>query len=121
MSNSNLYPFLTRAQVQERLTDPTFRHTAMVMLFQKQTEHEQATSTTVLKNRVGFMSSHAVHGTRIAKALLAGETLSDEDEGRVCSIAPRYSRQIALFMRQDAIVANPELKAVAGIFSADQA
>ena len=118
-SSANLYPFVSRKQIQARLAeDATFRQEVIVMLYTKQTEYEQSTSTTLLRNKVGFMSSHAVHGSRIAKAVMAGETLNAEDLVRVDSIAPRYSRQIASFMRADAIKANPALQAVAKIFSA---
>lgn len=117
---SNLYPFLTKNQIKARLEDAEYRKAAMVMLFNKQTEHEQATSTTLNKNRVGFMSSHAVHGTRIAKLIIAGEVLSPEDLDRVDSIAPRYTRQLACFVRQDAIKADPALAEIARVFSADQ-
>jgi hypothetical protein len=121
MSTSNLYPFTTRKQIIARLADEvSFRREVIVMLFQKQTEHEQATKSTLNKNKVGFMSSHAVHGTTIAKKILAGEKLTADENDRVDAIAPRYSRQVALFMRADAIKANPDLAKVAAIFSADQ-
>ena len=118
-TSANLYPFVTKAQLKERLaTEPAFRHSAMVILLALQTQYEQDMSCTLNKNRKGFMSSHAVHGTRIAKLIKAGEALSPEDEDRVCEIAPRYTRQLAIFFRAQAIAENPALKAAAEIFSA---
>ena len=116
--STNLYPFRSRKSIQAQLsTDADFRKAVMVMLFQKQTEHEQATESTLNKNKVGFMSSHAVHGTKIAKKILASEDLTVEDQDRVDAIAPRYSRQVALFLRTDAIAADPSLNEVARTFS----
>jgi hypothetical protein len=62
------------------------------------------------------MSSHAVHGTRIAKALIAGEDLTEEDVARVTTIAGRYTKQLAAQARQDAIEADPELAVKAAAF-----
>jgi len=120
-TTANLYPFVTKAMLKARLeAEPAFRHQAMLILFALQTAHEQATDTTLNKNRQGFMSSHAVHGGRIARLIGAGETLSPEDEARVDSIAPRYTRQLAVYFRAQAIAENPALKAVAALFSADK-
>jgi len=120
-TTANLYPFVTKAQIKAQLdSDPSYRHQAMVILFTLQTEHEQATETTLNKNRQGFMSSHAVHGTRIARKIQGGEPLTAEDEAKVEAIAPRYSRQLAVYFRARAIADNPALKAVAALFSADK-
>jgi hypothetical protein len=120
MSNAaNLYPFVTKSSLKARLaSEPLFRHQTMVILLALQTQHEQDTSTTLNKNRQGFMSSHAVHGTRIAKAIKAGEPISAEDEDRIDAIAPRYTRQLAVYFRAKAIAENPALQAVAKMFSA---
>jgi hypothetical protein len=118
-TSANLYPFLTKAQIKERLdSDPEFRKQAMVILYTLQTEYEQATNQTLNKNRQGFMSSHAVNGSRVARKIKAGEELTAEDWGKIDSIAPRYSRQLAVFFRAKAIAEQPALKAVATLFSA---
>ena len=117
--SQNLYPFISKAQIVTRLAEePGFRLETMVILWTLQTTHEQATDTTLNRNKAGFMSSHAVHGGRIARKILAGEELSSEDMARVDSIAPRYSRQLACYFRAKAVEANPALKAVASLFSA---
>ena len=119
--SANLYPFLTKAQIKARLeAEPAFRKEAMCLLHTLQTAWEQTSLQTKDKNRQGFMSSHAVHGGRIARLIGAGETLSPEDEARVDSIAPRYTRQLAVYFRAQAIAENPALKAVAALFSADK-
>lgn len=118
-ASANLYPFLTKAQIKERLeSDPQFRLEAMAILLALQTEYEQQTSTTLNKNRQGFMSSHAVNGTRVARKINSGEELSSEDWRHVDAIAPRYSRQLAVFFRAKAIAEQPALQAVARLFSA---
>ena len=115
--SANLYPFITKAQLKERLSsDHDFACKAMVILFALQTEYEQAKDTTLDRNRQGFMSSHAVHGSRIARAISAGEVLSEEDHARVDVIAPRYSRQLAVYFRAQAIASQPALAAAGAVF-----
>ncbi|MGH9920388.1 MAG: hypothetical protein ACRD6W_16160, partial [Nitrososphaerales archaeon] len=124
MSNDksgNLYPFITKAQIRERLdNEPEFRLQAMAILHTLQTEHEQATKSTVTKNRQGFMSSHAVNGSRVAEKIKAGEALTDEDMVVVDKIAPRYTRQLATYFRAQAIASDPALAKTAALFSADK-
>jgi hypothetical protein len=110
------YPFLTKAQIALMACDLTFCCEAMVILFDRQTAFEQETSSTLNKNRRGFMSSHAVHGTRIARALKAGEALSEEDVARTTAIAPRYTKQLADHFRALALEADPALEAQAACF-----
>lgn len=110
------YPFVTKAQLAAQLQSYPFACAAMLVLFDRQTAFEQDTSSTLSKNRRGFMSSHAVHGTRIAKAIRAGEALSEEDVARVMAIAPRYTKQLAEHFRQGAIEADPALAAKAACF-----
>ncbi len=118
-TSANLYPFLTKAQIKERLeSDADFRKQTMVILYTLQTEFEQSTDQTLNKNRQGFMSSHAVNGSKVARKLKAGEELTAEDWAKVDSIAPRYSRQLAVFFRAKAIAEQPALQAVAALFSA---
>lgn len=119
--SGNLYPFVTKAQIKARLdSDPAYRIEAMAILHTLQTEHEQATKSTLNKNRQGFMSSHAVKGSKVAEKIKAGETLTEEDVAVVDTIAPRYSRQLATFARAQAIANDPALAKVAGMFSADR-
>lgn len=119
MTTANLYPFLTKNQIRTRLeNEPEFRLQAMAILHTLQTEYEQQTSTTRDKNRQGFMSSHAVNGSRVAVKIKAGEELSPEDWAHVDRIAPRYTRQLAVYFRAMAIAEQPELQAVAALFSA---
>jgi len=110
------YPFVTKAQIAASLQDYGVACAAMVILFERQTAFEQETSSTINKNRRGFMSSHAVHGTRIAKALRAGEALSEEDVARVMAIAPRYTRQLAEHLRDAALEQDPTLAEKASCF-----
>jgi hypothetical protein len=120
MTTANLYPFITKAQLKTRLQeDSSFRKEAIVILFALQTSWEQDTASTKDKNRQGFMSSHAVNGSKVARKIIAGENLSPEDEVHVSAIAPRYTRQLALYFRKEAIAEQPGLKAIAALFSAD--
>lgn len=114
---TNSYPFLSKAQIKDRLaSDAAFRASCLLVLFDRQTQHEQATETTKNRNRAGFMSSHAVHGTRIAKKLRAQEELTDDDRAKLDEIVPRYTKQLAEHFRGEAIAANPDLQKTAAIF-----
>ena len=70
------YPFQTKAQIKAEL-DESFeaRCDAIVTLYRLQTEDEQDAKTTKYSNKRGFMSSHAVNGTRVAEKLIAEETV----------------------------------------------
>lgn len=120
MKTKKSYPFVTKAQIAASLQDYGVACAAMVVLFERQTAFEQETSSTLNKNRRGFMSSHAVHGTRIARALKAGEALPEEDVARVLAIAPRYTRQLAEHFREAALAADPELAEKAACFFTQQ-
>lgn len=115
---SNRYPFATKKQIAARFAngDTEYVISCLVALYERQTSHEQETASTLSRNHVGFMSSHATHGTRIAKLVLAGETLSDEDVALVWKIVPRYTRQIAAAARAEALEANPELAEQGKVF-----
>jgi len=114
---TNLYPFKTKAQIREELEGNLEKcEMAIALLFQKQTEWEQSTSATKDRNRVGFMSSHAVRGSRIAKAVLAGEPLNDSDAVWTLATAVRYTRQLAIFAREEAMAEDPNLAPLARVF-----
>ena len=111
------YPFLSKKQIAARLeSDPLFRVAALVILFQRQTAHEQNTETTLNRNKQGFMSSHAVNGCRLAKKALSGEELTAEDLGKIESIVCSYTRQLAEHLRGEAIAQNPDLAKAAAVF-----
>jgi len=115
--NQNSYPFRSKAQIAAALAESApFRLECLGILFDRQTAYEQSSETTLNRNRQGFMSSHAVHGCRIAKKMRAGEELTAEDLDRVATIVPRYTRQLAEHFRHEAVAANPALKAAAAVF-----
>jgi len=108
-NGGNGYPFRTKREICDQLAaDRGFRHECLLILYRRQTEDEQETKETKWKNRRGFMSSHAVNGSRIAQAILAGEQqLSDEDEAKLDGIVCRYGKQLAAHFRQADTAANP--------------
>ena len=114
---TNGYPFMTKSEIKAQLlTDRAFRHDAMLVLFERQTDDEIVSRDTKWKNKRGFMSSHAVHGTRIAELILAGSPISPEDEEKILKIAPAYSKQLASHFQQAAMKSNPALIATAAKF-----
>lgn len=111
------YPFLTKAQISERIeTDFSFACQVMVILHNRQTSFEQEVKTTKDKNRRGFMSSHAVNGSRVAEKIKRGEELTAEDADHVAAIAPRYTKQLAEHFRAEAIERDPSLREKAAAF-----
>ncbi len=115
------YPFMTKAQISAKIeADFGFACQAIEILYDRQTKHEQDTKSTLNKNRRGFMSSHAVHGSRIAQLIRSGAVLEDADKDRVMEIAPRYTKQLAEHFRSAAIEANPALAEQAACFFTDQ-
>lgn len=119
-NTSNNYPYATKKQIAERIaTDFSYACSCLVVLWNRQTEYEQNTKTTLNRNHRGFMSSHAVHGSRIAEALASGtpgEELPPEDQARVQTIVCRYTKQLAAHARAQADAENPELAAKAAAF-----
>lgn len=115
------YPFLTKAQIAQSIEqDFGFACQVMVILHDRQTEYEQQVKTTLNKNRRGFMSSHAVNGSKVAEKIKTGAILSDEDKALVATIAPRYTKQMADHFRAEAIAADPTLAEKAACFFTQQ-
>ena len=117
IENSNKYPFVTKAQIASRLeNEPDFRMECLLVLYRRQTEDEQERKETKYKNKRGFMSSHAVNGTRLAEQVLAGEEITEEDQGKIDGMVVRYTKQLASHFRAIQADENPELVEQAKVF-----
>ena len=113
----NKYPFRTKREILAQLeTDDTFVVEAMGILYQRQTEDERETKETKYKNRRGFMSSHAVNGTRLVEKMLQGEEWTPEDWGKARGIVCRYGKQLAAHFRSEQLAKSPGLAAEAACF-----
>lgn len=112
------YPFKSKAQILAAQEDFKVCLVHLEQLYQAQTADEQEQDVTKHKNRRGFMSSHAVTGTTLAKKARGGEELSDEDVTKIRGIVCRYGKQLAAFAREADLKANPDLAKVAKMFSA---
>jgi len=112
------YPFQTKAQILASQADFSVCLQHLEQLYAAQTADEQEKETTFSKNRRGFMSSHAVTGSKLAVKARSGEELTPEEQDKVRAIVCRYGKQLAAFSRESAIAANPELAKIAEIFSA---
>jgi len=111
------YPFRTKRQILEQLeTDDTFLVECLGILYQRQTTDEQETKETKYRNHRGFMSSHAVNGTRLAEKMLSGEEWMPEEWDKVRGIVCRYGKQLAAHFRAETLVNNPELAAQSACF-----
>lgn len=119
--HDNNYPFLTKAQIADRIgSDAGFVRQAIGILYANQTSHEREVRSTEVKNRAGFMSSHAVTGSKLAEKLLSGAGWTQEDEDKARAIASRYTRQLACHFREEAIVFDPALAQKAAAFFTPQ-
>lgn len=112
------YPFPTKREVlaAQASDDVVLEH--LGILYQRQTDDEKERKETKWKNRRGFMSSHAVNGTKVAEKVAMGEELSEADWAMARGIVSHYGKQLAAHYREEMIEANPELAKIAEIFSA---
>lgn len=111
-ADSKPYPFATKAQLKARLdAEPSFVLQALLILDGRQTIDERETLETKYKNRVGWMSSHAVWGTKLASKVANGQELEPEEFDRAQAMVCRYTRQLAEHYRRKEIARNPELAA----------
>jgi len=117
-SGGNKYPFRTKRDIVAQIeSDDEFVIEAMGILYRRQTEDERETKETKYKNRRGFMSSHAVNGTRLVeKMLVDGESWDEADMAKARSIACRYGKQLAAHFRAEQLASSPELAAEAACF-----
>jgi hypothetical protein len=113
----NLYPFTTKAQLKARIeADLDFAKECLVVMYNRQTEYEQEAKTTVVRNRRGFMSSHAVREANLALKVLSGEYLNPDEESLLQSIVSSYTKQLASHFRSQCLAEKPELAEQAKVF-----
>ena len=113
----NPYPFMTKSEVGARLAeDREFRQSCLLTIFNRQTVVEQDSLQTTDKNARGFMSSHSVNGSIIAKKILNGEELSPEDDAKLQGIICKYTKQLANHFREIAVKNDPSLKDHGAVF-----
>jgi hypothetical protein len=115
-TSSNKYPFLTKAQIAERLA--TDDHYVEVCLRVMANRHEAGGPQS------GWMSSHVKLGGRLVEELDAaaetGDILSRESLTEARALVSRYTKQLAAQFRSDEISVNPELADEAACFFTPQ-
>jgi hypothetical protein len=117
MTNSNNYPFLSKAQIVAKLeSEPDFVKQACLILTSRQTEDELASHDTKWKNRRGWMSSHAHFGTACAEKIARDEELTDAELAKLTGMVCKYRKQLAAHFRAEALEANPDLADAGKIF-----
>lgn len=85
----------TKEFIQEKLSsDLRWIERGVVVLFGRQTEDEQQTSSTVYQNGKGFTGSDSRYLTYISKYLLSGRHLTGRHLEKVSKKLPKYWRQI---------------------------
>jgi hypothetical protein len=105
----NVAPGFSKRAIASRLVeDDKFMLACLGILYSRQTDTEQARRETIVKNRRGFMSSHAVNGTALAERLAKDGSLPNDDSFKgkpvsslemARSIVVRYSKQLAEHFR----------------------
>ncbi len=93
---------------------------AMVLLYGRQTEVEQATETTTEHNAVGFAANDATVATRIVKNVILRATAAGVPEGKrlwggSLAIARRIAKRYAATQLLDAAKAKAEAQKVAAL------
>jgi len=68
---------------------------AMVVLYERQTQYEQQTSTTNQYNDRGFNACHARFGSKMARVVKGGHTIFPAYMPKARKIALHYTRQLA--------------------------
>ena len=112
------YPFRSKkAIVDDVNSSDEFCLQCLAVLYSRQSASEQAKGTTEARNRQGFMSSHAVVGTKLAKKA-ASESLDTEEINQARGIVSRYGRQLAAHFRSEEIARDPAKAELAVLFSA---
>ncbi len=113
------YPFVGQKAVKAALeSNEELQLLTVQLMHALQTEEEQKARDTEVRNKCGFMSSDAWHGSRIAETLSQGGELSLEDADRIPKIACKYSKQLTTQLRRFAMIDDPKLAAYAAVFSA---
>ena len=108
---NNGYAFTTKRQISTRLaTDESFVEECMALIYRLQTEDEREKCNTIHRNKMGFASSHAVNGSKLAIKLLEGVEWDDEERAMASEMISHYTKQIARYLRDEQISSSPELK-----------
>lgn len=116
-STHNGYPHKTKKEIVAQLaTDDSFVNHCLLVLYARQTEHEQERKTTESRNARGFMSSHAVRGSVLAQKLQSGDALTADEQDQARAITGRYVKQLAEHFRQEDLARDPEIAAKAAVF-----
>jgi len=107
----NVAPGFSKKAIAARIVEEdSFMLACLLILNARQTDVEQARRETIVKNRRGFMSSHAVNGTALAEVLAKTGALPNDDSFKgkpisslemARSLVVRYSKQLAEHFRSN--------------------
>jgi hypothetical protein len=85
----------TKEYIQEKLSsDVRWMERAVIVLFDRQTDDEQVTDSTVHQNGRGFNGTDSRYLTYVSKYLLKGGRLTGPHVSKVGRKLPKYWRQI---------------------------
>lgn len=117
-SNSNNYPFPTQKHIVAALaTNEAFRHTCLRHLVARQTEDERESKSTKYSNKRGLRCSESVWMVELdAKLRNEPDAVTDEEQARLQRTLPVYRKQLAAFVREQMMEADPSLRERAKVF-----
>ena len=85
----------TKEQIKEKLsTDPRWIERGLIVLFNRQTEDEKTTDTTVHDNGIGFSGTDSRYLSYCSKWILKGNHLTGNHLDKCSKKLPKYWRQI---------------------------
>ncbi len=113
------YPFKSKNAIAAELeASNAFVLSCLQIMQSRQTSAEEESKATISKNARGWMSSQAKKGTELAtKARTEGLSYEECEQAR--ALVSRYTKQLAAHFRDEQIAADPSLKEIASLFSAD--
>jgi len=98
---------LTKGFIKNRiLTDLPYALECLVVVYESQTKtektYESSGAPSKERNGAGFMSSHAVRGSVLARKVQAEEDLSKDEQKEAQKLVSHYTRQLARRAREQA-------------------
>ena len=86
---------LTAELIREKMaTDQRWLERAILAIYQRQTQDEQADQATLKRNGIGFNGGDASTGSYMATWLLKGNHLSRDFVAKARRIMPKYAEQL---------------------------
>lgn len=85
----------TKEEIQHNLEfNPKWTERALVVLYQRQTEDEKRSGSTIVENKMGFNGSDSRYLTYCAKWVLGNNPLNEKHQKKCGKMLKKYWKQI---------------------------